>query len=34
MQKYGDIDIDDIIIMLDATKQEPKRGFKNIWTPW
>jgi len=30
IQKYGDVDADDIRMKLDAIKQEPKESFKSI----
>jgi hypothetical protein len=34
VQKYGGIDADDIRMKMDAIKQEPKKGFRNISNDW
>jgi hypothetical protein len=34
VQKYGNIDADDIYIKLDVIKQKPRRRCKNIMRGW
>jgi hypothetical protein len=34
IQKYGNVDTDDICMKLDAIKQEPRERVKNILSDW